>query len=129
VAAGIRTLPLVNQSPSFTPPHQRNNEELTHKASAFASSFMNVYASPAVDKLVYLLEISATEEVATHMAFYESKLSQNGGLLAIPTGIADGHNTEDFHKESEGHAARARKYILDVLPKYLPNTTLTSPHG
>ena len=74
-------------------------------------------------------EISATKEVATHKAFYEAKLSQNGGLLAIPTGIADEQNTEDFHKESEGHAARARRYILDVLPKYLPNTTLTSPHG
>lgn len=65
---------------------------------------------------------STTPDGNEHGDFYKAKIAGNGGLLAIYSGTAPDKATQQFYATSQQHWENLRKFILEELPGYLPES-------
>ncbi|KAJ7783466.1 hypothetical protein DFH07DRAFT_864483 [Mycena maculata] len=111
----IETIHAEKYDPNFAMLLSRNDAELAQKSGGIAGVFLS-------GRQVALEKYSQSPEGAPYKAFYETKLAQNGGMLAIAKGTAPPEHKELFFKRSEEHSANIKAALLEVLPGALPDS-------
>ncbi|KAJ7456702.1 hypothetical protein FB451DRAFT_1276887 [Mycena latifolia] len=109
----IETIHEEKYDPNFAMLLSRDDAELTAKSSGMAGMFLS-------SRQAALEKHSQTPEAEPHKAFYETKLAQNGGLLAIVTGKAPAEHKAGFFAKSQAHFDSVKTAVFEVLPGFLP---------
>ncbi|TFK46409.1 hypothetical protein OE88DRAFT_1707598 [Heliocybe sulcata] len=99
--------------PNFAFLLARDDAELSAKASGFPFTFLE-------NRQNALTTQSATPEGAEFKAFYDAKITGNGGLLDIYRGKASEDVKTGFFTQSRKHWDNLRVFILQILPATLP---------
>ncbi|KAJ7102211.1 hypothetical protein B0H15DRAFT_318733 [Mycena belliarum] len=99
--------------PNFAMLLSRNEAELTAKGAGLAGTFIG-------NRQAALEKYSQSADAAPYKAFYETKLAQNGGMLAIVTGKAPEEHKAGFFAKSQAHFDSVKGAVLEVLPGFLP---------
>lgn len=101
--------------PNFALLLARNDEELKAKAGSIPGVFL-------ANRQTALERISATPDAAEFKAFYDEKISVNGGLLKIYKYEVPEEAKNGFFQASIGHAANVRDFILNTITAKLPSS-------
>ncbi|KAJ6627216.1 hypothetical protein B0H10DRAFT_2161300 [Mycena sp. CBHHK59/15] len=109
----IQTIHEQKYDPNFAMVLARNEAELTAKGSGIAGMFLG-------NRQAALEKYSQGPDAEPHKAFYEAKIAQNGGLLAIFTGKAPEEAKAGFFTRSQAHFDSVKSAVLEVFPGVLP---------
>ncbi|KAJ7462674.1 hypothetical protein B0H11DRAFT_89997 [Mycena galericulata] len=118
VTAGTSIIETIHEEkydPNFAMFMSRNDEELTKKSSGLAGTFLS-------RRQAALEKYSQSPDAEPYKVFYETKLAQNGGMLAIATGKAPAEHKAGFFAKSEGHFTSVKSAVFEVLPGILPDS-------
>ncbi|KAF4572745.1 GST N-terminal domain-containing protein [Pleurotus pulmonarius] len=102
--------------PNFALLLARNQEELAAKAAGLPGVFLS-------NRQDTLAKVAASTEGKEFEEFYADKIAGNGGLLDIYRGNALEATKDGFFQQSQNHFANVGAYILQSLPKRLPEDT------
>ncbi|KAJ7139837.1 hypothetical protein C8R44DRAFT_606389 [Mycena epipterygia] len=101
--------------PNFAMFLSRDEAELSAKGSGMPGMFV-AKRQEALEKY------SQEAEGAPHKDFYEAKLAQNGGMLAVVTGKAPAEHKAGFFAKSQDHFDTVKTAVFEVLPGFLPTS-------
>ncbi|KAJ7786013.1 hypothetical protein B0H16DRAFT_14451 [Mycena metata] len=101
--------------PNFAMLLSRNDAELSAKGSGMAGHF-------TTRRQVGLEKYAASAEGAQFKAFYDAKLAQNGGLLAIIQGKAPEEAKTGLFTSSAVHFENIKSGLFELLPSFLPDS-------
>ncbi|KAJ6574818.1 hypothetical protein B0H19DRAFT_1254469 [Mycena capillaripes] len=110
----IETIHEERYDPNFAMLLARNDTEMTAKSSGLAGMFLS-HRQAALEKY------SAGPDAEEFKAFYETKKTQNGGLLAIVQGKAPEEHKASFFSKSNAHFESVQTAVFEVLPSALPD--------
>ncbi|KAJ7666404.1 hypothetical protein B0H17DRAFT_950902 [Mycena rosella] len=99
--------------PNFAMFAARNEAERAAKGNGIAGAFL-------AGRQGALEKYAADPEGAPFKAFYEAKLAQNGGGLAISNGTAPEEAKAGFFAMSTAHFAAIKAALYEILPGVLP---------
>jgi len=103
--------------PNFALLLARSDDELKAKGAGIALAFLS-------NRQASLEKNAPTPEAAKHTEFYKSKMADNGMLKSIYEGNAPPEAKGQFYAASNKHWDNLRKFILEELPTYLPESGL-----
>ncbi|KAJ7130072.1 hypothetical protein C8R43DRAFT_670276 [Mycena crocata] len=118
VKAGTSIIETIHEDkydPNFAFVLSRNDAELSAKSSGLAGMFVS-HRQAALEKY------SQAPEAAPFKAFYEKKLGENGGMLAIITGKAPAEHKAGFFAKSQAHFDSIKSAVSTLLPSFLPES-------
>ncbi|KAH8120122.1 hypothetical protein DFH11DRAFT_1558459 [Phellopilus nigrolimitatus] len=101
--------------PNFALLLSRSDEEKKARTDGIVLTFL-------ANRQSALEKHSVTPEAASFSDFYKDKIAGNGSLLAIYADNAPAGAKQKFFETSEQHWANIRKFVLEALPGYLPES-------
>ncbi|KAI0053287.1 hypothetical protein FA95DRAFT_716931 [Auriscalpium vulgare] len=98
--------------PNFVLFAARNDAELSEKAKGFAKLFTE-------NRVNALKTYAATPEAEGFKSFYDAKIAENSGLLALLNGEAPDANKQGFFHLSTGAWSAIQQFLYETLPAHL----------
>ncbi|KAF7365257.1 GST N-terminal domain-containing protein [Mycena venus] len=120
----INTIHEEKFDPNFALFLARNEDELAAKRAALPGTFPALPATFLANRQA-LLEKYVHDpdfDVAPFKAFYEAKLAQNTGMLALFTGTESAPERAAFFATSQAHFDAVKKAVFEVFPGFLPES-------
>ncbi|KAJ7667211.1 hypothetical protein B0H17DRAFT_990371 [Mycena rosella] len=118
----IETIHEDKYDPNFALFLARNNAELSAKGTALRGTFAALPATflsnrqSALEKYAH----SPDSDAAPYRTFYEGKLAENTGMLALFAGKAPADQEADYFAKSQAHFEAVKTAVFEVFPAFLP---------